>query len=203
MKKIFVVFLSFIIGVLAVYLLKFENQESTSIQTNYSPTPKPISYTQPSFTDDVISIKTVKETVPKPFFDSFDKDEAYNSWLIADDFKGMQEVWTILLDQDFVESKDKNFIWQAMILTKHKDDTPNDDADFSSVWIKTEKNRLSFKTKKYRNVEYKFVGEFFKNGKDFAQEEKVLKGTLQKFIKGKKVAEFTSDFAYYEPHCIH
>jgi hypothetical protein len=108
-----------------------------------------------------------------------------------------------LLDQDFVESKDKNFIWQAMILTKHKDDTPNDDADFSSVWIKTEKNRLSFKTKKYRNVEYKFVGEFFKNGKDFAQEEKVLKGTLQKFIKGKKVAEFTSDFAYYEPHCIH
>lgn len=207
MKKIFVVFLSFIIGVLAVYLLKFENnqtfQKSTFFQNNNSPTPKPISYTQPDSTDDVIKTAKVKDDNSKPFFASFDKDEGYSGWFTADDFKGMSEVWTILLDQDFVESKDKNYIWQAMILTKHKDNSPNDDANFSSVWIKTENNKLSFKTKKYRNIEYKFVGEFFKKGKEFAQEEKVLKGTLQKFINGKKIAEFTANFAYYEPHCFH
>jgi hypothetical protein len=138
-----------------------------------------------------------------PFFKSFKADEGYSGWFIAEDFKGMPEVWTILLDQDFVESNNKNFIWQAMVLTQHKDSTPNDDADFSSIWIKTENNKLSFKTRKYRNVEYQFSGTFFKNGKNFEQAEKVLKGTMQKFVKGRKVAEFTSEFAYYEPQCFH
>ncbi len=33
--------------------------------------------------------------------------------------------------------------------------------------------------------------------------EELLRGTLQKFVKGDKVAEVSGDFAYYEPHCWH
>ncbi len=88
-------------------------------------------------------------------------------------------------------------------MTQHADFSPNDDDDFHSVWIKTENNRLSFKTNKIRGIEYKFDGKFFKNGKEFSNDEKVLKGTLQKIVKGKQVAKFTADFAYREPVCFH
>ena len=122
---------------------------------------------------------------------------------MADEFKGMKEVWTILLSRNNENSKNEKLVWSAMILTNNPNGSSNDDDDFSSVWIKTENNHLSFKTNKIRGIEYKFDGEFFKNGKDFTQEEKVLKGTLQKIVKGKIVAKFTTDFAYLEPRCFH
>jgi len=200
MKRLLIAILTFGIGVFAFSLLSFEKgsigQEFTQVQKIVE-VPK----------NHVVSLSTSQIPDAKPFFDSFDDDSSdykgYSGWFIADNFKGMPEVWTILLSRDSESEKNDRLVWSAIILTKNPDDTPNDDADFSSIWIKTENNKLSFKTKKYHNVEYRFEGEFFRKGKTFAEEEKVLKGNLQKFVKGKKVAEFTSDFAYFEPRCFH
>lgn len=202
MKRLLVALLTFAIGVFAFGLFSFKSSFNLGIK-EVTLNEIPVSTITPNLDIQPEKPQEIKTENDLPFFNSFKKDEGYSGWFIADDFKGMPEVWTILLDQDFVESNDKNFIWQAMVLTKHKDNTPNDNADFSSIWIKTENNKLSFKTQKYRNVEYKFSGEFLRNGKNFEQEEKILKGTMQKFVKGKKVAEFTTNFAYYEPRCFH
>jgi hypothetical protein len=139
----------------------------------------------------------------KPFFDSFRVDEGYGGWLIADKFKGMKEVWTILLSRDSENLDNDKLVWSASILTLNADGESNDDDDFNSVQIKTDDNRLSFRTNKIRGIEYKFDGEFFRSGKDFSDDEKVLKGTLEKIVRGKTVAKFTADFAYNEPHCFH
>ncbi len=180
------------------------------ISTQVAPIP-PI----PATNNLIVSSKKEVEETPKAFFNSFEYDknktdptdeyivQSFGGWFRPDEFRGMPEVWTILLSRDSEHPQTQKFQWDAMILTNLKDGSSDDAADFSSSWIKTENNKLSFRTKKYHHVEYKFEGEFFKNGKNFAEEEKVLKGTLQKFVRGKKVAEFTSDFAYFEPRCFH
>lgn len=63
-------------------------------------------------------------------------------------------------------------------------------------------NKLRFKTEEFKGIEYRFRGTFFKNKMTGEENEKVLRGTLQKFIKGKKVAEVSGDFAYGKPHCL-
>ena len=200
MKKLLVALLTFAIGVFAFGLLNFKTSFNLGVK-EVTLNEIPVSTTPVS--KNLLDIpQEIKPENNLPFFKSFGKN-GYGGWFIADDFKGMPEVWTILLMKDFADSKNDKLIWKAMILTQLKSGDPDDDADFSSLWIKTEINKLSFKTKKYRNVEYKFSGTFFKNGNNFEQEEKVLKGTMQKFVKGKKVAEFTADFAYFEPHCFH
>ncbi|MDQ4122963.1 MAG: hypothetical protein M3209_16115 [Acidobacteriota bacterium] len=81
--------------------------------------------------------------------------------------------------------------------------TDNEDDDFRSISIKTANNRLRFKTNKVKNIEYKFDGVFFKGRKAGKDGEKILKGTLRKFVKGKQVAAIKADFEYYEPQCFH
>lgn len=204
MKKFWVALLTFAIGIFAFGLLNFKNSfkiQTPAVDSNFTP----VSRVNPVSEHQLEKPQELKAENLQPFFKSFGEDEGYDGWFSADDFKGMPEVSTILLDRDFLNSKNDKLVWQAMILRNDIDYNAIDDsdADLSSVWIKTENNKLSFKTKKYRNVEYKFNGEFFKNGNKFAEEEKVLKGTMQKFVKGKKIAEFTADFAYFEPRCFH
>lgn len=203
MKKILAALLTFTIGVFGFNLLK---TEQVSISTTHYEKQKVIEVPKSK----IEYIPTDKIENLKPFFDSFkenevDKglDQSYYGWLMADDFKGMKEVWTIFLQRDTENSKNEKLIWSASILTQHADGSPNDDDNFQSVWIKTESNRLSFKTNKLRGIEYKFDGKFFKNGKQFSNDEKVLKGTLRKIVRGKEVAKFTANFAYYEPQCFH
>jgi len=129
--------------------------------------------------------------------DTFQDEEFGGGWYMADGFKGMREVWTILLSRDYEDSKNEKLVWSAIILTDKEKD------NFESVWIKTHNNKLSFRTHKVRDIEYKFEGEFLKNGKLASEGEEVLKGTLQKLIKGKKVAEVKTNFAYHEPRCWH
>ncbi|HRH44957.1 MAG TPA: hypothetical protein PKY82_25185 [Pyrinomonadaceae bacterium] len=208
MKRLLVALLTFAIGIFAFGLLnlkyfsKSEKVETVpNINSKFIPVASITPFSQPPF-----ELPQNFETENNlSFFNSFKDDEGYDGWFSPDDFKGMPEVSTIILAKDSWNSKNENLIWQAMILRNDIDYNAIDDndADLSSVWIKTENNKLSFKTKKYRNVEYKFKGEFLRNGKNFSEEEKVLKGNLQKFVKGKKVAEFTSDFAYFEPRCFH
>ena len=192
MKKILIALITFTIGLISFYLLDFK-QVTVSKST-------PVQYQTPIVQSDFPP--KIKVEKSEPFFSSFKKDEGYYGWLIADKFKGMKEVWTILLSRDSENSKTEKYVWSARILTQDADGSPNEN-DFHSVQIKTENNRLSFTTNKFHKVEYKFEGKFFENGKVFEEGKKVLKGTMQKFVKGKKVAEFTSEFAYYEPQCWH
>ncbi len=209
MKKLLASILTFTIGITAFDLLK----------SKQVPTPKIYASKQKAV--EVSDIQT--ETIPtknaptekvknlKPFFDSFGKEnfddggsyQGYGGWFIADDFRGMPEVWTILLTRSDENSKDGELVWSAMILTEDAEGNSNDEDNFQSIRIKTEKNRLSFITNKIRGIEYKFDGKFFKNGKDFYDDEKVLKGTLRKIIKGKERARFSAEFAYREPRCFH
>lgn len=212
MKKILTALLTFTLGVLSFNLTdakKRENIEIAPLEKKVFPVVAPKSEIVSNEKKELAEISVKPETL-KPFFDSFDKNkfdeddyQSYDGWFIADDFRGMNEVWTIFLERSDENSKDEKLVWSAMVLTQHPDGTPNDEADFHSVEIKTEGSRLSFRTNKFRGVEYKFDGKFFKKGKEFADNERVLRGTMQKFIKGKRVAKFTANFAYYEPHCFH
>lgn len=201
MKKLLIAFLTFAVGVFAFYSLKNESQ----IWTQKTET----TVVAPKFKTEIITYQNIPDKEIgelKPFFDSFGENEEYRNfggWFIADDFKGMPEVWTILLDRGDEESTDGKTVWSAMVLTQNADGEPNDDDIFQSVSIATEGNRLSFKTNKIRGIEYKFDGRFARNGVDFSQNEKVLKGTMQKIVKGKQVAKFTAGFAYHEPRCFH
>lgn len=200
MKRALVALLTFTVGVVAFDLLKSTPASST---TTFTTEQKIVEIAEVQVLSNLTQIKES----PKPFFDSFQSNEnenlGFGGWFIADEFKGMREVWTILLSTDDENSNDEKLIWSAMVLTRNPDGTSNDDDNFQSVWIKAEGNHLSFKTNKIRGIEYKFTGKFFKDGKEFTNDEKVLKGTLQKIVKGKDVAKFTSEFSYHEPVCFH
>ena len=199
MRNISIAVLTFLLGVSAFNFLHFEEitvplQETVEITRICK-----------------FSTPTRKVENSKSFFDSFGDNrydeksqyQGYSGWFMANDFKGMPEVWTILLDRDYKDSNNDKLIWSAMILTNKANGESNDDDNFQSVQIKTDGNHLSFRTNKIRGIEYRFDGEFFKTGKDFSDDEEVLKGTLQKLVKGKQVAKFTDEFSYLEPHCFH
>ncbi len=135
-----------------------------------------------------------------PFFDSFQNDEYFSGWLAVDEFTGMKEVWTMLLDRKDVKGRP---VWSTMVLTKLPDGSSNDKDNFHSIQIRTKNDRLSFKTSKIRGVYYDFDGKFFKNGNEFSEHEKVLNGTMRKIVNGKEVGRFTGDFEYLEPTCFH
>lgn len=78
-----------------------------------------------------------------------------------------------------------------------------DQGYFESAWAEITDKKAKFRTKKIKGIEYRFEGIFFKNKTSGVDGEKVLRGTLKKFVKGKKVAEITGEFAYAEPHCWH
>lgn len=201
MKKIQIALLTFLLGVSAFNLF---HSEKTEVSQAVVPTQETVAVMQDQ--TPVAADREIDNS--KPFFNSFRSDEDYDGWLIADKFKGMKEVWTILLTRgsENLEDEnldDQNLVWSASVLTMTADGEPNDDDDFHSAQIKTDDNHLSFRTNKIRGIEYKFDGEFVKSGKDFSDDEKVLKGTMEKIVRGKTIAKFTADFAYYEPRCFH
>ncbi len=199
MRNTSIALLTFLLGVSTFNLLHFEEikvpmQETVDITqacTFYTPSQK----TENS----------------KSFFDSFEDSaydekghyQGYSGWFMTNKFKGMPEVWTIWLHRVDKDSNKDKLIWSAMILTNKANGESNDDDNFHSVQIKTDSNHFSFRTNKIRGIEYRFDGEFFKSGKDFSNDEKVLKGTMEKIARGKTVAKFTAVFYYFEPHCFH
>ncbi len=194
MKRILVAISTFSIGISVVGLLRSE------------PDSGPPQLPPVVEISETTLVKVLNDTKPNnlpTFFNSFEKDEGYYCWLIPYEFSGMKEVWTVLLSRDRKGNDSEKLVWSAMILTTNPDGSPNDDDIFTSIWIKTENDRLSFKTNKTHGVSYEFDGKFFKVGKKFADDEPVLKGTMRKIVKGKEVAKFTADFSYSEPHCFH
>ncbi len=201
MKKIFVGLSTFAVGVLFSYSFYFLNVSDSRLDEKVQTAGEDETYICSFVSDkEVDENKTINF---KPFFDSFDADEYYYGWFIADKFKGMKEVWAISLDRDSENSQTEGLKWAAMILTVNKDNSVNDDDDFHSIQIKTNERNLSFTTNKIRGIKYKFDGKFYNNFYKFEEGEKALKGKLQKFVNGKKIAEFTADFKFYEPKCLH
>jgi len=139
---------------------------------------------------------------PLYLFDSAKNGDGFDGWFVVDEFRGMSEVWAVLLTSDYTDEADTRK-WTAMMMTSLPDGSLNERDDFSAKAITADGRRLSFTTKTSRGIHYTFEGEFIKPGRHFEQEEKVLRGTLTKYRKDKMVARFTSDFAYAEPHCIH
>lgn len=133
------------------------------------------------------------------------ENQFFYGWYSLNNYKNMPEVNMILLGRDYEMGNDyartKKIAPSSGVFTsfeKYGDQGFVDDA-----WTKMEDNNVSFKTNKIKGIEYRFKGVFFKNKTMGKEGEKILRGTLQKFVKGKKIAEVNGDFEYYEPHCWH
>jgi hypothetical protein len=201
MKKILVGLSTFAVGVLFSYSFYFVNVSDSRLDEKVQIAGEDETYIC-SFAPNKEIYENKAEPF-KPFFDSFEESEGFDGWFIADNFKGMKEVWAISIDREWANEKTEKLVWSSMIRTKTERDSLNEDDYFHSISITADKSRLSFTTNRIRGIEYKFKGEFSSKFYKFEEGKKALKGTLQKFIKGKKVAEFTSDFKFYEPHCLH
>jgi hypothetical protein len=124
-------------------------------------------------------------------------------WYSLEIYDKMPEVNMILvyryvIDDDGTDSA--KTVLNTGIYTTLSDDIDEGFAEGIGATLKD--NELKFKTKKLKGIEYRFEGTFFKNKTSGENGEKVLRGTLRKFVKGKKIAEVSGDFAYYEPFCL-
>jgi hypothetical protein len=117
----------------------------------------------------------------------------------------MPDVYQIALYSDFEENFDgtqsKKRKSSAGVFTEYEN--YGDQGFVESAWAEINSEKAKFRTKKINGFEYRFEGTFFKNKTSGKNGEKVLRGTLQKFKKGKKIAQTNGDFAYYEPQCWH
>ncbi len=197
MKKsllgLFVATLAFFVGVFAakIYLVKYQFVSAPPIEAVK-----------------VEEIKTVKPEISQPTKEivSYQSSIYGNNygWYSLDENNTMPEVSMISLSNQHIYNEDgtesgmvKSY---AGIYTTLSEDI--DEGFAEGVWV-TVDNNVKFKTKKLKGIVYSFEGFFFKNKTSGENGEKVLRGTLQKYIKGKKVAQMSGDFAYYEPHCLH
>jgi hypothetical protein len=150
-------------------------------RTEQKPLPKPI------FGKEIVDIplfETAPINVPEDLetIESIDAQIIY-AWYSLDSYKGMSEVAMIKfygtdVDDDGVKLKKMTF-YTGIFTHLFKDDVYEGFAE--GIQTTVEGNKLKFKTKKLKGIEYR---------------------TLQKFVKGKKVAEVSGDFAYTEPYCL-
>lgn len=196
MKKsllgVLVAFVAFLCGVLTAEIFRVENR----------PIPEPLFEKEivdiPLF--EVAPLENEKEIV---VVEETDKQGFYG-WYSLNDYNEMSEIGTILLSGDYTDkdgNPTKRINLYAGIYTRLSDDIDKGFAE--ALWIKIDGNEVKFKTKKLKGIIYSFEGTFFKNKKLGENGEALLRGTLRKYIKGKKVAEISGDFVYYEPYCLH
>ncbi|MEP6902668.1 MAG: hypothetical protein ABJA66_13020 [Actinomycetota bacterium] len=132
------------------------------------------------------------------------KFQKVHGWYSHDDYGKMPEIGMINL---FAENYDDdgNLIGKinlyAGIYTTLSEDI--DEGFAEAEWSTLNGNQIKFKTKKLKGIVYQFEGTFFKNKTMGEYDEKLLRGRLQKFVKGKKVAEVSGDFTYTKPYCLH
>ena len=135
-----------------------------------------------------------------------EEEDFFNGWYALDDrmIKGINEVRMVSLarNEDYDYKTDSREIASFAGVFTTLDDY-GDQGFFSSVSTQIKGNKVKFRTEKIKGISYNFEGVFFKNKTMGKEGEELLRGTLQKFVKGKKAAEVSGDFAYYEPHCWH
>jgi len=205
MKKsllgLLIALLTFLVGIFAAQIFRL--------------VPKPVR--EPLFEKEIVEVPLF-ETAPINEPEDFEINKPEDSetgeyfqpqiiyaWYSLDYYKGMPEVAMINFygtDMDDDGVKLKKMAFQTGIYTHlYKRDV--DEGYAEGIETTVEGNKLKFKTKKLKGIEYRFEGRFFKNKMTGEYDEKLLRGTLQKFVKGKKTAEVSGDFAYGEPHCLH
>jgi hypothetical protein len=134
--------------------------------------------------------------------DSVIEQEIYG-WYRRVNFSRLKDVDMIMLSRstDFVSDGSEKIVSNAGVFTMF--DEYGDQGFVEDAWAEVDEHHARFRTKKIKGFEFRFEGTFIKNRTMSANGELVLRGTLQQFRKGKKVAETTDDFTYYEPHCWH
>ena len=203
MKKsllgLLVAFIAFLCGVLTAEIFRFES--------------KPIP--QPLFEKEIVDIPLLKVEPLKFEEESQSSDfcilatdenfinQSIYGWYSLDDHGKMPEVSMILLSGDNLDEEGnptKKMDLYSGIYTTLSNDI--DEGFANEAWSKIEGNKVKFKTKKLKGIIYSFQGTFFKNKTSGENGEALLRGTLRKYIKGKKVAEISGDFVYHEPYCL-
>lgn len=132
-------------------------------------------------------------------------EKTVHAWYWIDDYKGMPEVAMINFhgtNVDYEGNQLEKMTFHAGIYTHfYKDNI--DEGYAEPIETTVIGNKLKFRTKKLKGIEYRFQGVFFKDKMTGEQDEKVLRGTFQKFVKGKKVAEIRGNFEYFKPYCLY
>lgn len=197
MKKsllgLLVALMTFFGGVFAakIFLVKYE---FVSVPTVEAVKLKEVRTIKPEISEQTRKNKALENT---------DYGEIYG-WYSLENQSKMPEVNMIKLSSEYYNNdgtKRGKIILSAGIYTELSEDIDEGFAEGISATI--EGNKVKFKTKKLKGIEYRFEGVFFKNKTSGENGEELLRGTLQKFVKGKKVAEVSGDFAYYQPYCLH
>ena len=147
---------------------------------------------------------SISETVDSEFLE-YINEKTIHAWYSLDSYKGMPEVAMINFYganfDDDGNNLGKMFFYAGVYTHLFKGDV--DEGFAEAIETTVTGNKLKFRTKKLKGIEYRFQGVFFKNKMTGEQDEKVLRGTLQKFVKGKKVAEVRGSFEYGEPYCLY
>lgn len=133
------------------------------------------------------TVGTVIETVPNN----------YGGWYELEKFPGMAEVTTVAI---FNSEGGEDEPGGGVFTTFEK---YGDQGFVESAWMKVDGDHVKFRTKKINGVRYQFEGTFNSSSWSDREREKPLYGTIQKYVKGKKVAETSGNFKYFEPHCWH
>lgn len=95
---------------------------------------------------------------------------------------------------------DDETITRAGVMTNIFDDIDRDFAAAENLII--DGDRISFRTKSVGRVSYRFAGVFFKHRKMGETGERVLRGTLTRYVSGKRAGRYRGDFIFIEPICL-
>lgn len=150
-----------------------------------------------------LKIEQTNENSETDEFAAF-KIQTISAWYDLEEYKNMPEVAMINFYATNVDDDGNNLgkmSYEAGIYTNLTEDV--DESYAEGIQVTVENNKFTFKTKKLKGIEYRFQGTFFKGKMIGEKNEKVLRGTLQKFVKGKIVAEASGNFRYFEPYCLH
>lgn len=186
-----IAFIAFLCGVSIAEVLRFERK----------PIPKPLFEKEivdiPLFELAPINLPEKVEAVEE------NEMQGVHGWYLLEDHGKMPEVSMILLIGDNLDDEGNatgKINLSSGIYTTLSDDI--DEGFAEEAWTKLKDNKVKFKTKKLKGIVYDFEGTFFKNKMSGETGEPLLRGTLRKFVKGKKVAEISGDFTYYKPYCL-
>lgn len=179
---------AFLLGITASQI--FRDTSKTAAETHGGQIAPPLVKTAVGNQDFKVAVKA--ETIKAN--DNADEQFVY-AWYSLDYNKAIPEFQMISF------SRDSPSEITCGIYTSVSDDP---DKSFAKcVQVKFENNKLEFKTKNLKGSIYQFEGTFFTDKLIGEENRKVMRGTLRKFVKGKKVAEIKADFAYSTPYCLH
>jgi len=194
---LFIATIAFLCGVAAVGVFNFKKEIVSNPPVTEIVVQLPLNKVEP-----LPAPSMFEENIEEDFQDEIQNENVFSGWYSLDDFGEMSEAPMIVLGRDYgSHERSEEIVADGGILASSGKDGEPEFFSASSVTINN--NQAKFRTAKIKGIEYRFEGTFFKNKKMGEVGEKILRGTLKKYKKGKKIAEISGDFAYYEPHCWH